>query len=71
MKLINELLELIEADFNDKKKKKKKKAEKPDIQNFVAKHAQTSGAGAHADKQGQHAGRQRQKRQWKKEEGLE
>lgn len=35
--------------------------------NFVAKHAKRGGAGAHADKKGPHASRDRQKRQWKKD----
>jgi len=53
-----------------KKKKKKRSDDKVQIRNFVAKNAQQTGAGAHAEKIGKHANRQRQKQQWKKEEGL-
>lgn len=35
--------------------------------NFVAKHAQSSGAGVHKDKDGTRAPRSHQKRAWKKE----
>lgn len=35
------------------------------INNFVAKHAQTSGAGLHETKRGKRAKRARQKRSWK------
>jgi len=40
-----------------------------DIQsrNFVAKHAQRSGAGVHVSKKGKYAPRHKQKRDWKKE----
>lgn len=44
-----------------------KHAPKVHDHNFVAKHAKRGGAGAHADKTGQHASRARQKKQWKKE----
>ncbi len=40
---------------------------KPHERNFVAKHAKRSGAGAHKEKIGPHAPRNRQKQQWKKE----
>ena len=40
---------------------------KPEERNFVAKHAQRAGAGAHKDKKGPHAPRNRQKKEWKKE----
>jgi len=62
------LSQLFEAVMS--KKKKKKQDELPQVRNFVAKNAQRAGAGAHADKKGKHANRQRQKKQWKKEEGL-
>lgn len=35
--------------------------------NFVAKHAQRAGAGAHKDKTGPKAARNRQKKEWKKD----
>lgn len=40
---------------------------KPKINNFVAKHAQTCGAGQHVSKTGKFAPRNRQKKAWKKE----
>lgn len=45
----------------------KKKAPKVRDHNFVAKHAQSSGAGVHADKNGPRAPRSKQKQEWKKE----
>lgn len=46
---------------------KKRKNKKLHINNFVAKHAQNSGAGQHVDKIGEKAPRVRQKRAWKKQ----
>lgn len=68
MKLIQQLMEMAIR----KKKRKKKPDDQVDAQrNFVAKNAQQkSGAGQHEDKQGQKAKRSRQKRQWRKEEGM-
>lgn len=50
--------------------KEMKKMELPKLRdhNFVAKHAQRSGAGVHKDKSGKKSSRARQKQQWRKEE---
>jgi len=67
------LLQIInEMAIRKRKRKKKSDDDQLDSQrNFVAKHAQgKSGAGQHQDKQGQKASRNRQKKQWRKEEGL-
>jgi len=76
MQLLKHLLEMAKSKkkrVREAKLARKKKASNPtpDAQsNIVAKHAQTSGAGAHEDKGGQNASRTRQKRQWRKEEGM-
>ena len=57
MKLLQQLLEMSKA----------RNADKPATRNFVAKHAQSTGAGRHVDKKGKNAPRDRQKQQWKKE----
>lgn len=41
---------------------------KANDRNFVAKHAQRAGAGVHKDKTGANAPRNRQKKEWKKEQ---
>ena len=44
---------------------------KPTLNNFVAKNAvNKSGAGAHKDKKGEKASRERQKKQWKREQNI-
>ena len=49
----------------------KAKEEGPKRRNFVAKYMQdTTKGGAHEAKKGQKASRNRQKKQWKKEEGF-
>lgn len=49
----------------------KVKEEGPKRRNFVAKYMQdTTKGGAHEAKKGKKASRNRQKREWKKEEGL-
>jgi len=51
----------------DEGKKKNPESELPKTRNFVAKNAMSkSGAGAHEDKKGKKASRERQKRDWKK-----
>jgi hypothetical protein len=63
MKLIRELLE---GRF---KEVKRSKDDKPEVapRNFVVKHAQRSGAGAHDLKGGKKAKRAKQKQQFKKQ----
>lgn len=41
--------------------------QKQKVRNFVAKNAPSTGAGEHKTKNGVHASRERQKREWKKE----
>lgn len=43
---------------------------KPVFPNFVAKHAKRTGAGVHVEKDGLRAPRHKQKRKWKKENGI-
>ena len=61
------LVEQILGDLAEGKNKKVK-SDLPKTRNYVAKNAMSkSGAGAHEDKKGKNASRNRQKRDWKKE----
>lgn len=45
----------------------KKKKQRTKVNNFVAKHAQSTGSGTHEEKEGDKSKRCRQKRKWKKD----
>ena len=65
------LQDLMEMANTKKKNKRDKNLDVDAQRNFVAKNARSkSGAGQHEDKVGKNASRNRQKRQWKKEENM-
>ena len=72
MSLIRELNQLATLTEGKRRRKKIKKQansdEMPTVRNYVAKNTQSmSGAGAHEDKNGKKASRNRQKREWKRD----